>query len=83
MFLFGKNKPDLIESIKESLLKTGIIIFKKYKIEIVVYIDSETNKTINGSSEVAVFVFPLKKEEFWVFRQELGEAIGYPVDVYS
>ena len=24
-----------------------------------------------------------KKEEFWVFRQELGEVIGQPVDVYS
>ena len=83
MHLFGKKEPATAEKIKEKILKSAIITFNKYNIEKVVFIDSKTNEKLNGSPEVAVLITPLKKEEFWIFRQELSEGVGHPVDVYS
>ena len=85
MILFRKNSNTVTETerIKQRLLEFDNISFKKYYIETAVFIDSEMNKALNGSLQIAVLAMPLKKEEFWVFRQELCEVIGQPVAIYS
>ena len=84
MFRFKKKytKEDIAKKVKYDFLENGAGIFRKYGVEKVFLFGSIFETSVKDETKVAILAIPLSKEEFWTFRQEIGELIGHSVDVY-
>ena len=71
------------EEMKSSLIRRGHPVFKKFKIGKVILFGSVLDGRSTTSSDLDVLVMPLKKDDYWIFKHEIEEAVGHPVDLYT
>ena len=71
------------EQMRASLVIRGNPVFRKFNIAKVILFGSVLDGRSNALSDLDVLVISLKKDDYWTFRHELDEAVGYPVDLYT
>jgi predicted nucleotidyltransferase len=68
---------------RDALVRKGFEVFERHRIMKAVLFGSAMRGTSRKSSDIDVLVMPLEQARYWVFRRELEEALGYPVDLYT
>ncbi|GAK56027.1 nucleotidyltransferase domain protein [Candidatus Vecturithrix granuli] len=68
---------------KHALNARGIPVFKKFGIHKVVLFGSVLTRRSTQTSDIDLLVLSLSSADYWKFRHELEQAIGYPVDIYT
>jgi predicted nucleotidyltransferase len=73
----------LADQRRRALAARGPAIFARYGICRAVVFGSVTAARCRGSSDLDLLVLPLANQDYWDFRRELEEALGFPVDLYT
>lgn len=68
---------------KHALNVRGVPVFKKFGIPKVVLFGSVLAHRSSPTSDIDLLVLSLPSADYWKFRHELEQAIGYPVDIYT
>ncbi len=73
----------LSKELRQKILIHGKKIFLDYNIQRVVLFGSVAQNRANAKSDIDLVVFGLAKNKYWHFKQDIEEATGRIVDVYT
>jgi predicted nucleotidyltransferase len=68
---------------KTALLEKGQAVFKRYGVRRAILFGSVAKGKSSMLSDIDIYAAPLPQDQYWQFRSELEESLGYPVDVYT
>ena len=77
------ERKKISEGLRSEVTSKCMPLFIKFGVKKAVLFGSVVEERAGESSDIDILVLPLPNNQYWRCRHELGQAVNYPVDLYT